>query len=82
MQLFQENAALLDELEEVQVQLIIRKEERKYLLRKLCQYEPQTEAQVQAAARGFTTPTGLQPVDNKKIKRRHNRESGNDHRFL
>lgn len=73
---FQENAALLDELDEVQVQLIIRKEERKFLLRKLCQYEPQTEAQVQAAARGVSTPANLQPMDGKRLKRRHNRETG------
>lgn len=42
-----ENAALCDELTEVQEQLIIRNEERKYLLRKLCQYEPQVEQEVE-----------------------------------
>lgn len=65
----------MDELEETQVQLVIRKEERKFLLRRLCQFEPQTEAQVQAAARG-SAGSALQPVDSKKLKRRLNREAG------
>lgn len=74
---FQENAALLDELEEVQVQTIIRKEERKFLLRKLCQYEPQTQAQVQAFARGMSASANAHAPENKKLKRRHIRETGN-----
>lgn len=53
----------------------MRKEERKFLLKKLCQYEPQTEAQVQAAARGSSGST-VPPVESKKLKRRLNREVG------
>lgn len=45
-----ENAALIDELEEVQTNILIRKEERKFLLRKLCEYEPQIAAEVQMAS--------------------------------
>ncbi|CAH1110724.1 unnamed protein product [Psylliodes chrysocephalus] len=46
-----ENAALVDELEEVQINTVIRKEERKFLLRKLCEYEPQVALEVQNAAK-------------------------------
>lgn len=59
------------------MQVIIRKEERKFLLRRLCQYEPQTEVQVQANARGSGAgSSALQPVECKKLKRRLNREAG------
>ncbi|XP_066154254.1 transforming growth factor beta regulator 1 [Euwallacea fornicatus] len=47
-----ENAALVDELEEVQINIIIRKEERKFLLRKLCEYEPQLCQEIQNVAKG------------------------------
>lgn len=72
----QENAALLDEIEEVQVKIVMRKEERKFLLRKLCQYEPQTEAEVQALARVGTTHSNISPADSKKIRKRHSDSNG------
>ncbi|CAG9837551.1 unnamed protein product [Diabrotica balteata] len=46
-----ENAALVDELEEIQMNIIIKKEERKFLLKKLCEYEPQVALEVQNAAK-------------------------------
>ncbi|XP_057656308.1 transforming growth factor beta regulator 1 [Diorhabda carinulata] len=46
-----ENAAMVDELEEIQMKIIIRKEERKFLLKKLCEYEPQVALEVQNAAK-------------------------------
>ncbi|KAJ8939513.1 hypothetical protein NQ318_022231 [Aromia moschata] len=63
-----ENAALVDELEEVQMNIIIRKEERKFLLRKLCEYEPQIALEVQNAAKDspLPRPSGS---DTKKLKR-------------
>lgn len=46
----------MDELEEIQVNIIIRKEERKYLLRKLCEFEPQVALEVQNCARDGPIP--------------------------
>lgn len=70
-----ENAALVDELEEVQTQVIIRKEERKLLLRKLCEYEPQVAVEVQSAARGGPpTPTAVNDI--KKNKKKPSEVSG------
>lgn len=64
-----ENAALVDELEEVQVKIAIRKEERKFLLRKLCEYEPQVAQEVQNSARGVvTTPSTVNDVKKPKKK--------------
>ncbi|KAJ8913425.1 hypothetical protein NQ315_017169 [Exocentrus adspersus] len=64
-----ENAALVDELEEVQVNIIIRKEERKFLLRKLCEYEPQIALEVQNAAKDgpVSRPNN---VDSKKPRKK------------
>ncbi|XP_015834846.2 transforming growth factor beta regulator 1 [Tribolium castaneum] len=68
-----ENAALVDELEEVQTKIIIRQEERKFLLRKLCEYEPQVAAEVQNLAKaGFNQAACL---DTKKGKKRPNADS-------
>ncbi|KAJ3631218.1 hypothetical protein MTP99_012360 [Tenebrio molitor] len=68
-----ENAALVDELEEVQTKIIIRKEERKFLLRKLCEYEPQVAAEVQSVAKtGFSHGAC---IDQKKGKKRSNADS-------
>lgn len=64
-----ENAALVDELEEVQAKIIMRKEERKFLLRKLCEYEPQVAVQVQNAARGGV-PLSTIVSDTKKAKKK------------
>ncbi|KAL1489871.1 hypothetical protein ABEB36_013799 [Hypothenemus hampei] len=65
-----ENAALVDELEEIQVKTIMRKEERKFLLRKLCEYEPLVAEEVQKAARrGIQSPAVVQ--DGKKPKKRN-----------
>lgn len=54
----------------------MRKEERKFLLRKLCQYEPQTEAEVQALARVGMAQSNVSPSENKKIKKRHSDTNG------
>jgi hypothetical protein len=64
---------LVDELEEVQTKIIIRKEERKFLLRKLCEYEPQVAAEVQSVAKtGFSHGAC---IDQKKGKKRSNADS-------
>lgn len=49
---------------------IIRKEERKFLLRKLCQYELQTEAEVQALAKSGFGHSSAPPSEVKKVKKR------------
>ncbi|XP_018579419.1 transforming growth factor beta regulator 1 isoform X2 [Anoplophora glabripennis] len=69
-----ENAALVDELEEVQINIIIRKEERKFLLRKLCEYEPQIALEVQNTAKdGPLSRTNN--IDSKKTKKKLHLES-------
>ncbi|KAJ8975328.1 hypothetical protein NQ317_008314 [Molorchus minor] len=71
-----ENAALVDELEEVQMNIIIRKEERKFLLKKLCEYEPQIALEVQNAAKDSPLPRPSSS-DTKKTKKKafgNNRE--------
>nr|CAH7762951.1 unnamed protein product [Callosobruchus chinensis] len=66
-----ENAALVDELEEIQMTMIMRKEERKFLLRKLCEYEPQVVLEVQRASKDGTSSSGqLKSSDNKKRKKK------------
>lgn len=48
----------------------MRKEERKFLLRKLCEYEPQTEFEVENVSKiGFTQPTAV-PGESKKGKKK------------
>lgn len=81
--LYKENAALVDELEEVQVNIMIRKEERKYLLRKLCEYEPQVALEVQNCAKDGPIPrpnnntTGSSSNDHtKKSRKKHLESSG------
>lgn len=82
--MLQENAALVDELEEVQVNIIIRKEERKYLLRKLCEFEPQVALEVQSCARDGPTarPNNTNVTSNstsehiKKSRKKHLESSG------
>ncbi|CAG9859090.1 unnamed protein product [Phyllotreta striolata] len=72
-----ENAALIDELEEVQINTIIRKEERKFLLRKLCEYEPQVALEVQNAAKeSFPQSNSVSgtPTDPKKPRRKGHTE--------
>ncbi|XP_023027800.1 transforming growth factor beta regulator 1 [Leptinotarsa decemlineata] len=72
-----ENAALVDELEEVQINIIVRKEERKYLLRKLCEYEPQVGLEVQNSAKDGprhtnSTPTAISSnSDNRKSRKKY-----------
>ncbi|GJQ74991.1 hypothetical protein Trydic_g9613 [Trypoxylus dichotomus] len=68
-----ENAALCDEIAEVQEEIIIRSEERKFLLRKLCQYEPQTEMEVEALSKsgfGQTQPIAHSEPTTKKTKKK------------
>ncbi|KAK9727713.1 F/Y rich C-terminus [Popillia japonica] len=68
-----ENAALCDEISEIQEEIIIRSEERKFLLRKLCQYELQTEMEVEALSKsGFsqTSSTTHGEPASKKSKRK------------
>lgn len=71
---------MVDELEEVQVNIIIRKEERKYLLRKLCEYEPQVALEVQNCARdGPMRPNNVASTSNdhsKKSRKKHIESSG------
>lgn len=65
---------MVDELEEVQINIIIRKEERKFLLRKLCEYEPQIALEVQNTAKDgpLSRTSG---IDNKKTKKKPHMES-------
>ncbi|KAF7270692.1 hypothetical protein GWI33_016360 [Rhynchophorus ferrugineus] len=63
-----ENAALVDELEEVQAKILMRKEERKFLLRKLCEYEPQVALEVQSVARGGAPPPTANDIKRSKKK--------------
>ncbi|CAH0559913.1 unnamed protein product [Brassicogethes aeneus] len=71
-----ENAALVDELEEVQMKIVIRKEERKFLLRKLCEYEPQILLEVQnAAAKHGGVPNHVTQADSKKSRKRPHADS-------
>ncbi|CAH1173688.1 unnamed protein product [Phaedon cochleariae] len=79
-----ENAALVDELEEVHMNIIVRKEERKFLLRKLCEYEPQVALEVQNAAKDGpgsrlgsshpTLPSNI-VIENRKNKRKNHGDS-------
>lgn len=76
-----ENAALCDEISEIQEEIIIRSEERKFLLRKLCQYEPQTEMEVEALSKsGFnqssTNVTPHNETTTKKTKKRQLEPNG------
>lgn len=73
----------MDELEEVQVNIIIRKEERKYMLRKLCEYEPQVAIEVQNCAKDGPGPrpnhtsSSVNSSDHiKKSRKRHLDSSG------
>ncbi|XP_044748416.1 transforming growth factor beta regulator 1 [Coccinella septempunctata] len=69
-----ENAALVDEIDEVQVQILVRKEERKFLLKKLCEFEPSTANEVQMYAKktGSSVSDIPQPtVETKRVKRKH-----------
>lgn len=65
---------MVDELEEVQINIIIRKEERKFLLRKLCEYEPQIALEVQNTAKDgpLSRTSG---VESKKTKKKPHLES-------
>nr|CAI5835946.1 unnamed protein product [Callosobruchus analis] len=66
-----ENAALVDELEEIQMKIIMRKEERKFLLRKLCEFEPQVVLEVQKASKDGTSSSGqLKSSESKKRKKK------------
>ncbi|KAG5887754.1 hypothetical protein JTB14_016106 [Gonioctena quinquepunctata] len=75
-----ENAALVDELEEVQINILVRKEERKFLLRKLCEYDSKIAQEVQNAAKDGPTPphqtnvhtaTSTKSNDSRKNRKKH-----------
>lgn len=74
-----ENAALVDELEEVEAKIIMRKEERKFLLRKLCEYDPAVAQEVQNAAKGGA-PAPLAVNDVKKYKKKPSESSTSERR--
>ncbi|KAL3266296.1 hypothetical protein HHI36_010476 [Cryptolaemus montrouzieri] len=68
-----ENAALVDELDEMNIQIIIRNEERKFLLKKLCEFEPLTANEVQTFAKktGNSVSGGsVSVIESRKIKRK------------
>lgn len=44
---FQENAALCDQVAQVQENILIAKEERRFLLKKLYQFEPHSDLETQ-----------------------------------
>lgn len=61
--------------------ILIRKEERKYLLRKLCEYEPQVAVEVQNCAKDGPAPrpnntTTSSSNDHKKSRKKHSDSSG------
>ncbi|KAK9870322.1 hypothetical protein WA026_006408 [Henosepilachna vigintioctopunctata] len=69
-----ENAALVDEIDDIQVQMIIKKEERKYLLKKLCEFEPLTANEVQHYAKktgSSVSDTSVPIIESKKLKKKH-----------
>ncbi|XP_060532531.1 transforming growth factor beta regulator 1 isoform X2 [Cylas formicarius] len=72
-----ENAAIVDELEEVQANIIIRKEERKFLLRKLCEYDSQIAAEVQNLAKGSSVGTTSDMRRKKKFVPESERRTSN-----
>ncbi|XP_050304104.1 transforming growth factor beta regulator 1 [Anthonomus grandis grandis] len=74
-----ENAALVDELEEVQAKIVMRTEERKFLLRKLCEYDPLVAAEVQNAAQGGARAPN-HSAEVKKSKKRPSDSSSSDRR--
>ncbi|CAH1971485.1 unnamed protein product [Acanthoscelides obtectus] len=65
-----ENAALVDEIEEIQMKIIMRKEERKFLLRKLCEYEPQVVLEVQKASKDSVSSSGTQLKSSDKKRKK------------
>ncbi|KAF5294012.1 hypothetical protein FQA39_LY13566 [Lamprigera yunnana] len=73
-----ENLALCDEVSETQELILIRNEEKKFLLRKLCLVEPQVEAEVNRVMNLNVTQvsTSNTSTPNKKGKKRSN--DGND----
>lgn len=79
-----ENAALCDEISEIQEEIVIRSEERKFLLRKLCQYEPQTELEVEALSKSGFSQTNLTHPEpsSKKNKKRSVEVNGMPLRFI
>ncbi|XP_017779250.1 PREDICTED: transforming growth factor beta regulator 1 [Nicrophorus vespilloides] len=77
-----ENASLCDEINEVQETIIIRSEERKYLLKKLCLYEPQVEVEVETLSKSLYNSTAGSPVDgNKKTKKKFNMNGKESRKF-
>ncbi|KAB0799574.1 hypothetical protein PPYR_07454 [Photinus pyralis] len=71
-----ENLALCDEVSEVQELILIRNEEKKFLLRKLCQIDPQVDIEVQRIINTNTTQTPLSTSTTppKKPKKRSNND--------
>lgn len=69
--------ALVDEISEIQELILIRSEERKFFLKKLCQLEPQVEIEVQRIiSQNFPQPTNtVSNTTNKKGKTRPNNDT-------
>lgn len=67
---FQENAALCDEVAKIQESILIVKDERKFLLRKLIEYENMTENSNSVPKISTTNPS----VNGSKVKKRRSPE--------
>lgn len=70
----QENAALCDEVAKIQESIVIVKEERKFLLRKLLEYEHEVENMSHTYCRN--EPTVIINGSRAKLKKRHSLEDG------
>ncbi|KAK5643149.1 hypothetical protein RI129_006994 [Pyrocoelia pectoralis] len=78
-----ENLALCDEVSEVQELILIRNEEKKFLLRKLCQIDPQVDMEVQRIINSNSSQTAPSSTTTppKKPKKRPNNDS-HDHKSV
>lgn len=70
----QENAALCDEVARIQESILIVKEERKFLLRKLLEYEHEVENMSQTYCRN--DPAVILNGPRPKLKKRRSLEEG------
>lgn len=74
--IFQENAALCDQVAQVQENILVVKEERRFLLKKLYQFEPHSDLEVQASSKGsFSNVSASGHSDHKKSKKRQNSDN-------
>lgn len=61
------------------MKILVRKEERKFLLRKLCEYEPQIAMEVQNASSKSSVGSNNAINDTKKTKKKSHSHSNGTH---